>query len=70
MDSLFDSSNDDETDITSGADTDSPSEIDDDSDDDTSLFDGEVLYPYEYDLAKEVSLDVQLLWLERYASKT
>jgi len=42
--SLFDRSDDDETNITSSADT----EIDDDSDDDTSLFDDEIRHPPEY----------------------
>jgi hypothetical protein len=46
--SLFDRSDDEETDITSTADTNSPSEIDDDIDDNTSLFDNEVRHPLKH----------------------
>ena len=69
-DSLFDSSDDDGTDTTSGADTGSPLEIVDDSDDDVSLFDDEVQHPPEHYLTKAANLDVQRLRRQRYDPKT
>ena len=69
-DSLFDSSDDDETGITSNSDTNSPSEIDGDTDDDTSLFDDEVRHPPEHYLIAAANLNVQRLRQQRYSKKT
>ena len=61
IDSLFDSSDDYEMDVMGIADMDSPLEIDDDTDDDASLFDDEVWYPPEYYLTGAANLNVNRL---------
>jgi hypothetical protein len=69
-DSLFDSSDDDETDFTSDADTNSLLEIDNDTDDDASLFDDEVRHPLEYYLAGALNFNVNRLRQRRCSPKT
>jgi hypothetical protein len=56
--SLFNRSDDGETEITSTADTNSPSEIDDVIDNNISLFDNEVRHPPKHYLNKVANLEV------------
>jgi len=70
IDSLFDSSDDDKTDIISDASTGSLSEINDDTDNDASLFNGEVRHPPEHYLARAANVNVQRLRQRRYSPKT
>jgi len=67
IDSLFDSSGDDETDIVSDADIDSLLEIDDDIDNNGSLFDDKIRHPLEYYLVGAANLDVKRLWQLLYS---
>ncbi|KAN0116787.1 Protein of unknown function (DUF3435) domain containing protein [Hyaloscypha variabilis] len=67
-DSLSDRSDDDndETDIISVTDTDSPLEINNDLDNNASLFDDEVRHPPEYYLTKAANLDVREHYVRYY----
>ncbi len=68
--SLFDYSDDKETDIISNANTDSLSKINNKTDDDASLFDNKVRHPPKYYLAGAANLNVNRLRQRQYDPKT